>query len=45
MPFCTECGHQNPDGARFCAQCGHRLAVTERPAESTSTLELRWARP
>ncbi len=25
MPFCTECGHQNPDGARFCAQCGHRL--------------------
>ncbi len=38
MPFCTECGHQNPDGARFCAQCGHRLASAERPSESTSTL-------
>ena len=25
MPFCTECGHQNPDGAKFCSQCGHRL--------------------
>lgn len=38
MPFCTECGHQNPDNARFCAQCGHRLTPPERPAESTSTL-------
>ena len=38
MPFCTECGHQNPEDARFCAQCGHRLAQPERPAESTSTL-------
>jgi pSer/pThr/pTyr-binding forkhead associated (FHA) protein len=25
MPFCTQCGHQNPDGARFCSQCGSRL--------------------
>jgi pSer/pThr/pTyr-binding forkhead associated (FHA) protein len=25
MPFCTACGHQNPDDARFCAQCGTRL--------------------
>ena len=38
MPFCTECGHQNPDGAQFCAQCGHRLVSSEPPAESTSTL-------
>ncbi len=38
MPFCTECGHQNPEGARFCAQCGHRLVAAERPSESTSTL-------
>ncbi len=38
MPFCTECGHENPDGARFCAQCGHRLGGAERPSESTSTL-------
>lgn len=38
MPFCTECGHQNPDNTRFCAQCGHRLASAERPVDSTSTL-------
>jgi len=28
MPFCTQCGHQNPEGARFCSQCGHRLEVS-----------------
>ncbi len=26
MPFCTACGNQNPDEARFCSQCGNRLA-------------------
>ena len=25
MPFCTACGKQNPDDARFCAQCGTKL--------------------
>jgi pSer/pThr/pTyr-binding forkhead associated (FHA) protein len=35
MPFCTECGNQNPDGARFCSQCGHRL-VAEKPAGADS---------
>jgi pSer/pThr/pTyr-binding forkhead associated (FHA) protein len=47
MPFCTECGHQNPDDARFCAQCGKRLteaassqpsADAESPSESTATI-------
>ncbi|HET7173430.1 MAG TPA: FHA domain-containing protein [Nocardioidaceae bacterium] len=38
MPYCTECGHENPDGARFCAQCGHRLVV-EHPVDTTSTLK------
>jgi pSer/pThr/pTyr-binding forkhead associated (FHA) protein len=33
MPFCTQCGHQNPDGARFCSQCGNRL---EPAAAATS---------
>jgi pSer/pThr/pTyr-binding forkhead associated (FHA) protein len=33
MPFCTACGRQNPDDARFCAQCGTRLVPAE-PAES-----------
>lgn len=25
MPFCTQCGHENPDGAKFCARCGQPL--------------------
>ena len=31
MPYCTSCGHRNPDDARFCSQCGTRL-VTPGPA-------------
>jgi len=27
MPFCTNCGKQNPDDARFCSQCGTRLVT------------------
>jgi hypothetical protein len=49
MPFCTECGKQNPDDARFCSQCGHRLATDaaagggaqgaqESPGETTATI-------
>ena len=47
MPFCTECGHQNPDDARFCSQCGRRLETTpavqpagaaESPSETTATI-------
>ena len=40
MPFCTECGHENPGTARFCSQCGHRMAQQETPAEGTATLAL-----
>src|SRR3954451_17472097 len=48
MPFCTACGKQNPDDARFCSQCGTRL-VTDTPApavaddgpeESTATIAI-----
>jgi hypothetical protein len=48
MPFCTECGHENPDGARFCSQCGHPLSSeapapqddlpAESPTETTATI-------
>ncbi|MFC6285315.1 FHA domain-containing protein [Nocardioides sp. GCM10027113] len=43
MPFCTACGRQNPDDARFCAQCGTRLVTADSPSadasqESTATI-------
>ncbi len=34
MPFCTNCGHDNPDGSNFCAQCGAPLPPTTAKAES-----------
>jgi len=44
MPFCTVCGTQNPDDARFCAQCGNRLVSPPAPAEgageSTATIQI-----
>ncbi|WP_139983512.1 FHA domain-containing protein [Nocardioides litoris] len=49
MPFCTSCGRQNPDDARFCAQCGTRLLSLEPQApaqggepvgESTATIQI-----
>jgi pSer/pThr/pTyr-binding forkhead associated (FHA) protein len=30
--YCTKCGHNNPDGAKFCAFCGHTLM----PADDTT---------
>ncbi|HET6562325.1 MAG TPA: FHA domain-containing protein [Marmoricola sp.] len=47
MPFCTACGHQNPDDARFCSQCGTRLVTVEPPAvpaehqDPTATMTFR----
>ncbi|GGD25180.1 FHA domain-containing protein [Nocardioides daphniae] len=44
MPFCTACGKNNPDDARFCAQCGTRIAgAQDAPsgdagAETTTTI-------
>lgn len=43
MPFCTQCGHENPDDARFCAACGSALrpaAGGVPPADVTSTIQL-----
>ena len=34
MPFCTACGKQNPDDARFCAQCGTKLLSPDAPQSS-----------
>jgi hypothetical protein len=35
MPFCTACGKQNPDDARFCSQCGTRLVTPEAEAPAS----------
>jgi len=35
--FCTRCGHENPDDARFCAQCGAPLARSDYPAGPDAT--------
>ena len=46
MPFCTACGRQNPDDARFCAQCGTRLVSAddgpggEPSGEATATIQI-----
>jgi pSer/pThr/pTyr-binding forkhead associated (FHA) protein len=46
MPFCTVCGTQNPDDARFCAQCGNRLQAPpaapegDPSGESTATISI-----
>ena len=33
MPYCTNCGHDNPDGSNFCGQCG--AALTPSRGETT----------
>ncbi len=50
--FCTQCGHQNPEGSRFCANCGAALTgatapgagasgpARPAPADTTSTISL-----
>jgi hypothetical protein len=40
--YCTRCGQENPEIARFCSHCGMPLARGggERPGESTSTISL-----
>ncbi|HYH34452.1 MAG TPA: FHA domain-containing protein [Nocardioides sp.] len=44
MPFCTACGRENPDDARFCSQCGTRLVTAEPTGESTATINIGAAR-
>jgi len=46
MPFCTQCGHANPDDSRFCSNCGAAL----RPggggmSDATSTISLHGLEP
>jgi FHA domain/zinc-ribbon domain len=40
--YCTRCGQENPDSARFCSQCGNPLVhgSAEHGTETTSTISL-----
>lgn len=38
MPFCTNCGHDNPDGSKFCGQCGAPLTPTPQRGETTERM-------
>jgi hypothetical protein len=39
--YCTQCGHANPDDARFCSRCGSPLnRVENTPGDTTSTISL-----
>ena len=45
MPFCTACGKQNPDDARFCSRCGTPLLAAQGPGspgldEATATISI-----
>ncbi|MBA8794948.1 pSer/pThr/pTyr-binding forkhead associated (FHA) protein [Friedmanniella endophytica] len=36
MPFCTNCGHENPEGSNFCSNCGTPLNRGTKPAAAPS---------
>ena len=40
MPFCTQCGHANPDESRFCSNCGAALARAASSGDSTTTITI-----
>jgi pSer/pThr/pTyr-binding forkhead associated (FHA) protein len=38
--YCTQCGHANPEDARFCSRCGSPLNRVESPGDTTSTISI-----
>ncbi|ABK52998.1 FHA domain containing protein [Acidothermus cellulolyticus 11B] len=41
--FCTQCGRENPEDARFCAHCGNTLTKPGQPVgggDATSTISI-----
>jgi hypothetical protein len=38
--YCTQCGHANPDGARFCSRCGSPLSRSDTAGDTTSTISI-----
>jgi uncharacterized membrane protein len=37
--FCSRCGAENPEGAKFCSKCGAELGVTATPSEGVAKPE------
>jgi uncharacterized membrane protein len=37
--FCSKCGAENPDGAKFCAKCGAELGAPAKPSEAVAKPE------
>jgi len=37
--FCSQCGAENPEGARFCSKCGAELGAAGAPTEGAATPE------
>jgi len=37
--FCSKCGAENPEGAKFCSKCGTGLGVAATPTEGAATPE------
>ncbi len=40
VPFCSQCGTENPDGARFCFACGSPLAEAPRQQEARKVVSI-----
>ena len=37
--FCSHCGAENPEDAKFCSKCGNRIGVAETPTEGVPAPE------
>ena len=37
--FCSQCGAENPEGAKFCSKCGAELGVAATPTEGAAKPE------
>jgi len=37
--FCSKCGTENPEGAKFCSKCGAGLGAPAKPSEAAATPE------
>jgi len=37
--FCSQCGAENPEGAKFCSKCGAELGAPAKPSEAVAKPE------